>query len=149
MILVTGATGMTGHFVVQELQQRSYPVRVLVREASLAKAPPGAEIARGDLADLASVQRATAGITGIIHTACTFTDSNVDIAAMQALLDGWQDGPFIFVSSLDVYGFAQVNPMTEAHPLDEIYGDYAHGKIVCERLFPVAGFQRSVLQACS
>ena len=33
MILVTGATGMTGRFVVEELQKRNYSVRVLVREA--------------------------------------------------------------------------------------------------------------------
>lgn len=134
MILVTGATGMTGHFVVQELQQRNYPVRVLVREASIAKAPAGADIAIGDLADLASLQRAMQGVTGMIHTACTFTDSRIDIAAMEVLCDGWQAGPLIFVSSLDVYGFAKVVPITEAHPLDESYGDYAHGKIVCERL---------------
>jgi nucleoside-diphosphate-sugar epimerase len=134
MILVTGATGLTGHFVVQELQQRHYPVRVLVRATSVDKAPPGTEIALGDLADPASVQRATAGISGIVHTACTFTDSRVDIAAMQALLEGWQGGPFVFISSLDVYGFAQVVPITEEHPLNEAYSDYAHGKIVCERL---------------
>lgn len=134
MILVTGATGMTGHFVVQELQRRNYAVRVLVRAASTAKAPPNVDIAVGDLADPLNLQRATAGITGIIHTACTFTDSNIDIAAMQALLSGWQSGPFIFISSLDVYGFAQTVPITETHPLNESYSDYAHGKIVCERL---------------
>lgn len=134
MILVTGATGMTGQFVVEELQKRNYSVRVLVREASIDKAPPGVDIAIGDLSDPASLQRATAGVTGIIHTACTFTDSAVDIAAMQALLEGWDNGAFIFVSSLDVYGYAQFNPITEAHPLDEGYGDYAYGKIVCERL---------------
>lgn len=134
MILVTGATGLTGHFVVQELQQRHYPVRVLVRAASVDKAPPGTEIAIGDLSDPASVQRATLGVTGIIHAACTFTDSRVDIAAMQALLAGWQTGPFIFISSLDVYGFAQFVPISEEHPLDESYSDYAHGKIVCEHL---------------
>lgn len=134
MILITGATGMTGHFVVKELQQRNLPVRVLARAASIAKAPPGAEIAIGDLSDPASVLRATEGVSGIIHTACTFTDSAIDIAAMQALLDGWQAGAFVFVSSLDVYGYAQFTPINEAHPLDHGYSDYAHGKIVCEQL---------------
>ena len=134
MILVTGATGMTGQFVVQALLQRDYAVRALTREASSAKVPAGAQIAIGDLSDPASLTRATAGVAGIIHTACTFTDSNVDIAAMQALLDGWQAGPFIFINSLDVYGFAQTSPITETHGLNENYGDYARGKIVCERL---------------
>jgi len=134
MILVTGATGMTGQFVVAELQRRNYPVRVLVRAASIDKAPPDVDIAIGDLNDPGSINRATVGVTGIIHTACTFTDSAVDIAAMQALLDGWGNGPFIFISSLDVYGYAQFVPITEEHPLNEGYGDYAYGKIVCERL---------------
>lgn len=134
MILVTGATGMTGHFVVKELQQRNLPVRVLARAESIAKAPPGAEIAIGDLSDPASLRRATEGVSGIIHTACTFTDSAIDIAAMQALLDGWQMGAFVFVSSLDVYGYAQFTPITEEHPLDHGYSDYAHGKIVCEQM---------------
>ena len=134
MILITGATGMTGQFVVAELQKRNYPVRVLVREVSIDKAPAEVDIAIGDLSDPASLHRATLGVTGIIHTACTFTDSAVDIAAMQALLDSWDRGPFIFVSSLDVYGYAQFTPITEEHPRDEGYGDYAYGKIVCEGL---------------
>lgn len=134
MILVTGATGLTGHFVVQELQQRNHAVRVLVREGSQAKAPPNAEIILGDLTDLDSLQRAMAGVTGVVHSACTFTDSRIDIAAMQALLEHWQAGPFIFISSLDVYGFAKTLPISEEHPLDESYGDYAQGKITCERL---------------
>lgn len=51
MILVTGATGMTGQVVVAELQKRNDPVRVLVREASVAKVPNGVDIAIGDLTD--------------------------------------------------------------------------------------------------
>ena len=134
MILVTGATGMTGQFVVQELQQRGYAVRVLVRESSLDAAPPHTDLAIGDLADPASLRRASDSVDGIIHTACTFTDSAVDIAAMQALLDGWRAGPFVFVSSLDVYGFVGDAPVTEEHPLSETYGDYGRGKVICERL---------------
>jgi nucleoside-diphosphate-sugar epimerase len=133
-VLVTGATGMTGQFVVQELQRRGYAVRVLVREASAAKAPPGAEVATGDLSDFASLYRATRGVAGIVHTACTFTDALVDVAAMGVLLDGWRQGPFIFVSSLDVYGFLQEIPATEETRLSESYGDYGRGKVICERM---------------
>ena len=67
------------------------------------------------------------GATGIVHTACTFTDSMVDIAAMEALIDGWRsierkvqssdtgpfspsNVPFVYFSSLDVYG-----PSTMSH----------------------------------
>jgi nucleoside-diphosphate-sugar epimerase len=134
MILITGGTGLTGQFVVEELLQRGQTVRVLARDESRSRVPEGAHLAIGDLADLDSLRRATAGVTGIVHAACTFTDSAVDLAAMQALLDGWHDGAFVFISSLDVYGFAQVMPITEEHPLSETYGDYGRGKVACERL---------------
>lgn len=135
MILVTGATGLSGSYVVHELRQRGLPVRALVREASVSAAQSlDAEIAVGDLADPSSLRRAADSVTGIVHVACTFPDAAVDIAAMQALLDGWQTGPFVFFSSLDVYGLATAPLISEETPLDEEYNDYARGKIVSERL---------------
>lgn len=135
MILVTGATGLSGSYVVRELRQRGLPVRALVRRASVSTAQSlDAEIAVGDLADPNSLRRATDGVTGIVHAACTFTDAAVDVAAMQSLLDGWQAGPFVFFSSLDVYGLATAPLISEETPLDEGYNDYARGKIVSERL---------------
>lgn len=38
MILVTGATGMTGQFVVQELNRRNVSDRILVRQGSAERA---------------------------------------------------------------------------------------------------------------
>lgn len=139
MILVTGATGLSGHFVVLELQRRGYLVRGLARASSADKlAALGVDVAIGDLADPDSLRRACDGVDGIVHAACTFSDSTVDIAATQALLDGWQHGPFVFFSSLDVYGFSTAPLISEATPLDERHNDYARGKIVCERLLAEA-----------
>jgi nucleoside-diphosphate-sugar epimerase len=56
------------------------------------------------------------------------------VVAMQALLDGWRTGPFVFVSSLDVYGLVGSAPVTEEDPLSETYGDYGRGKVICEGL---------------
>lgn len=56
---------------------------------------------------------------------------------MQALLNGWQQGPFVFVNSLDVYGWARPAPISEEHPLSATYTNYGRGKVMCERL--VAG----------
>jgi nucleoside-diphosphate-sugar epimerase len=135
MILVTGATGLSGSYVVRELRERGLAVRALAREASAAAAQTlGAEIAIGDLADPGSLRRATDGVTGIVHAASTFTEPAVDIAAMQALLEGWQTGPFVFFSSLDVYGLATAPLISEETRLDADYNDYARGKIVSERL---------------
>jgi nucleoside-diphosphate-sugar epimerase len=126
---------LTGQFVVEELLRRGHAVRVLCRtEAAASACAPGAEIALGDLRDPESLVRAARGTSGIVHAACTFTDSAVDIAAMQALLASWQSGPFVFLSSLDVYGLAGSGPITEDEPVSETYTDYGRGKVVCERL---------------
>lgn len=139
MILVTGATGLSGHFVVLELLRRGYAVRGLARASSAPKLQAlGVDVAIGDLADPDSLRRACDGVDGIVHAACTFSDSTVDIAAMQALLDGWQHGPFVFFSSLDVYGFSAAPLIDEHTPLDEGHNDYARGKVTCERLLQEA-----------
>ncbi|MFZ2361553.1 MAG: NAD-dependent epimerase/dehydratase family protein [Anaerolineae bacterium] len=50
MILITGATGLSGHFVVLELLRRGYALRGLAREASAAKLHAlGVDVAIGDL----------------------------------------------------------------------------------------------------
>lgn len=135
MILVTGGTGLTGQFIVAELLRRSYAVRILCRPESAARArASGAQVVLGDLHDPQSLARAAEGATGIVHTACTYTDSSVDIAAMQALLSSWQEGRFIFISSLDVYGLTSAELVTEDSPLCETYNDYSRGKVICERL---------------
>ena len=135
MILVTGGTGLTGQFVVEDLLRRGHEVRVLCRTEPSDRTLAGrVEIAVGDLRDPESLRRATRGASGIVHAACTFTDSAVDIAAMEDLLAGWQTGPFVFISSLDVYGFAGPGPITETTPVSESYTDYSRGKVVCERL---------------
>jgi len=76
MILVTGATGLSGSYVVRELQQRGLAVRALVREASVPAAQAlNVEIHRRP-GRPRQPARACDGVTGIVHTACTFTDSN-------------------------------------------------------------------------
>jgi nucleoside-diphosphate-sugar epimerase len=135
MILVTGATGVVGQFVVEELLRQGHPVRALCRsEEAAQRVDPRAERAMGDLHDIATLREAVRGATAIVHAACTFTERACDVDAMAALLAGWPRGPFVFISSLDVYGFAGAGLITEDTPLTESYTDYAHGKVICERL---------------
>lgn len=121
MILVTGGAGLTGSFVVRELARRGTAVR----------SPNRSEC---DLAQPESLRRAARGVRGIIHAACTFVDAATDVAAMEVLLDAWERGPFIYVSSLDVYGFSRANPVTEDEPRDGAISAYARGKITCEEM---------------
>lgn len=134
MVLVTGGTGMLGSFVVRELQHRGRPVRVLALESSAGAARrAGVDVAIGDLADGDSLRRAARGVDGIVHTACTFSRPEVDIAGMAALLEAWERGPFVFISSVSVYGLSLWLPTTEDHPLNDASG-YGQGKICCEAL---------------
>lgn len=68
MILVTGATGTNGRPLVKLLRDRGLPVRALVRDAGKAQdlAADGAELALGDLADAATLERALEGVDRVL-----------------------------------------------------------------------------------
>jgi uncharacterized protein YbjT (DUF2867 family) len=59
-ILVTGGTGNVGAEVVKELQKRKADIRLLVRKEGAT--PNGVEIAKGDLLDPVSVEKALQGV---------------------------------------------------------------------------------------
>ncbi|WP_159945280.1 MULTISPECIES: SDR family oxidoreductase [unclassified Nocardiopsis] len=63
-ILVTGATGNTGHHVVAGLLAEGVPVRALVRDPRRARLPEGVEVVGGDVTDPADVSSAARGTAG-------------------------------------------------------------------------------------
>lgn len=140
MILVTGVTGLAGHFVVEELLRRGRPVGALVRPSNKYQPPPGVTVAEGDLADPDSLRAAVRGAAALVHCACATmrpnVDPAVDVDALAVLLDAWDPrAPLVYLSSVDVYGFPKEIPVSEAHPLadDPPLSDYAGGKVRCER----------------
>ena len=74
-VLVVGGTGMLGGQVVSALLSRGKRVRALVRPASNAAALTrvGAEIARGDMMEPASLLPAMDGVDAVITTAAGYT----------------------------------------------------------------------------
>ena len=52
---------------------------------------------------------------------------------MVALLGAWNQGSFVFISSVSVYGPSRWVPTSEDHPLDDD-SPYGRGKIRCEEL---------------
>src|SRR5215469_304824 len=56
MIVVVGGTGRVGRQVAAQLRERDLPVKVVTRGLNPAGVPPGAQVARADLADPASLE---------------------------------------------------------------------------------------------
>ncbi|WP_119072165.1 SDR family oxidoreductase [Aggregatilinea lenta] len=74
MILITGATGLVGRYLVSQLAQAGWPVRVLTErrhEGRLARLgwPDTVEIFQGDLADTDSLHQALQGVHTVFHLA--------------------------------------------------------------------------------
>lgn len=102
-ILVCGATGALGSAIARTLDGRGVPFRALVRPASDAAALEGrgAEIARGDLRDPASLTRALDGIRVVVSTA----------NAIGRMLGGAHD---ISIRDVDDRGYANLIGAAEA-----------------------------------
>ncbi len=87
LILVTGATGKTGAPVVQQLIERGFPVRTMVRlldERAARLEQLGAEVVVGDFMDLASIRRAMDGVERVYFVYPPQGDKLVEATAIVA-----------------------------------------------------------------
>ncbi|WP_329404017.1 condensation domain-containing protein [Streptomyces melanogenes] len=134
-VLVTGATGGVGAFIVRELAAQGRPVLALARpESAHLIAAEGVDVVAGDLTDLAGLRDAVREADAVIHAACTFTRPEVDLAAMEAMVDAWRRGPFVFVSSVDAYGHPHADQVLEESPPCEPVSPYGRAKLDCEAM---------------
>ena len=125
--LVTGATGLLGSHIVEQLRNRNEPVRALVRPgADLAfLKTQNVELAQGDVTDPASLAEAFRGVTTVYHAAAKVGDwgpwsqfqqitiggtANMIAAAKAARVER-----FLHISSISAYG----HPDGEGLVLDE------------------------------
>jgi nucleoside-diphosphate-sugar epimerase len=143
MVLLTGATGFLGSFVLDELVKHDFEVLALFRRKHpIMEKYPSVRWLQGDLRDADSLDKLPIPSEGIIHLASTLslqpTDVlKVDIPGSWGLMNKWGEGPFVFVSSTDVYGNLQKVPTTEEHPLTPSHW-YGFGKLVCEQQLQMA-----------
>ncbi|MCZ7462105.1 condensation domain-containing protein [Streptomyces sp. WMMC940] len=134
-VLVTGATGGVGAFVLRELVARGRPVLALARpESAHLAAAEGVDVVEGDLGDPEGLRDAVAGADAVVHAACTFTRPEVDLAAMEAMTAAWRRGPFVFVSSVDAYGHPEGDRVAEESPSYEPLSPYGRAKLDCEAM---------------
>jgi nucleoside-diphosphate-sugar epimerase len=150
MNLVTGATGLLGSHIVEQLRQRQRPVRVLVRAGSRLDwlKTQDVEFCTGDLTDPDSLQRACQGVTAVYHAAArvgdwgpwsefeAYTIDGTRSLAEAAIAAGCRR--FLHISSISAYG----HPDGEGLVLDETaplgsnlhrWSYYSRAKVRAER----------------
>ncbi len=145
-VLVTGAAGTVGAFVVQELLKAGHRVIAADRPGSRWELPPGArekglvDVREGDLTDLSFAVDAIAGAHSVIHTAATIdltqpyeVQARINVDAVRWLYEaGRARGVrrFVHFSSGSVY--RKTSPVDETAPFDPM-SPYELTKVEAER----------------
>jgi NAD dependent epimerase/dehydratase len=155
-VLVTGAGGFIGGHLTARLVQEGARVRALVRYNSRSEHgaldwfPPsaleGAEVVMGDLRDVESIANAMRGSEIVFHLGALiaipysyvnprdYFETNVLGTLNVAQTALTQDvARVIHTSTSEVYGSAQVVPITEEHPLHP-QSPYAASKVGADKL---------------
>jgi len=145
-ILVTGATGSIGSFLVRRLAESGQRVRALVRNpdrAASLRSLPSVEFHAGDLAQPGSLRGCAGGCSIVYHLAAKMHGSDwassraVNITGTQALIDeSFRAGVdrFVYASTIGVYGLAKDDPITEETPWTEYNLPYFTTKQEAERI---------------
>ena len=151
MNLITGATGLLGSHIAEQLAAAGQPVRVLVRPTSDTSFLDtlGVEKACGDITDPAGLADAFADVDTVYHAAAQVGDwgkwewfVNVTINGTRNMLDAARQAGvkrFLHVSSISAYGHPDGKGMVldESAPLGvklHKWSYYSRAKAAAERL---------------
>ena len=157
MVLVTGAGGFIGSHLVELLVQEGHQVRALVRyngrddrghlDRLAREVRAAVEVHRGDLKDPEAVRKAVQGREWVFHLgaliAIPYSYQNpldvvqTNVVGTAHILDACRANSnldrVVLTSTSEVYGTAQMVPITEAHPLRG-QSPYAASKIGADAL---------------
>ena len=150
-VLVTGATGFTGGHLSRALARRGQQVRALVRDATRARplAEDGIALEVGDLADPASLDKATRDIDVVYHIAALYREAGlrdetyraINAGAVRTLIDAAARNGVrrvVHCSTVGVHGDVERPPANEDAPLRP--GDtYQRTKLEGEEIARAAG----------
>ena len=151
MNLVTGASGLLGSHIVEQLVAAGEPVRALVRPTSDTRLLDewGVEKAVGDVTDAESLLRAAKGVRRIYHVAAKVGDWGPWRQFVAVTIDGTRNAlaaaraagveRFLHVSSISAYGHPDGAGMVldESAPLGvnlHRWSYYSRAKVEAEKL---------------
>jgi 2-alkyl-3-oxoalkanoate reductase len=150
-LLITGASGFIGRYVVAAALRKGYDVRAVVRSAGQPlpwPSHPQLEVIDLDLRDIERLPTALSGIDTVVHLAAvlsgTFEEQRQGtVLATQALLEALRTSSvqyLIAVSTFSVYDYLSLSPgtiLSESMPLEtrpERRDGYAQAKLAQEVL---------------
>ena len=149
--LVTGATGLLGSHIVEQLVKRGRRVRALVRPSANVSflQSQGIELVEGDLTDPASLNKACQGVDLVYHAAAQVGDwgpwsqfVEITINGTKRLIDAAAAAKvkrFLHISSISVYGHVDGKGLVfdEAAELGQKlyrWSYYSRSKVEAEKL---------------
>lgn len=150
MILLTGATGFLGTYLIDTLLTAGYEIRVLVRDAENRQLPPWSklvEVVSGDILDALVLRKALEGIDLVIHAAAMVSFSrgdtpallNINVRGTETLIDAClevEQPRIIHVSSIASIGRTTDNSLADEETpwlAQQAQSGYALSKYKAER----------------
>jgi nucleoside-diphosphate-sugar epimerase len=150
MNLVTGATGLLGSHIVEQLRKRKMPVRALVRPGSDCSwlQTQGVELVEGDITKPATLEHACRGVEVVYHAAAKVGDWGPWDEFQRITIDGTRNvieaaiaarvRRFLHISSISAYGYhTKDGTIDETVPLGyKLYrwAYYSRSKVAAEQI---------------
>ena len=155
-VLVTGATGFIGQALTRKLLERGESVVVLVRdeEKFAALGLDVDSVVRGDITDLAAVERATRGVSIVYAIAGTFREPGlsderyrkVNVESVRTMHEAAKRNGvkrIVHCSTCGIHGSIDGTPADETHPVRPV-GIYEQTKADGERLALELGAENGI-----
>lgn len=157
-ILVTGANGLLGHWVVQELLDRNYTVKIVVRNwKNIFFDLKSVEVITGNFINYKTLKKAATGCDAIVHLAAItatnllhyedYQKINVEGSAQVIrVANELQIKTLIYISSSNTIGYGSKDqPANEESPFQFPFTEsfYAQSKKEAEELFSEFALQKN------
>lgn len=141
-VLITGATGFIGSYLVRRMIGKSYHLRILALpkdKKAIEYEKSGLEVVYGNITDSAIVDRSLKGIHIVYHLAAVVSDwapeklyREVNVAAMKNMCESSLKNKverFVYISTNDVFGFKEKAIIDESFPYRPWHEPYPDSKL--------------------